>query len=206
MLMFALLSGLPARADIAATNLASPGIHISPGPEDGRIAYATAYLLEHLSFSRHPLDAKFASDFFDFYLEALDPQHLHFLQSDLADFERYRTNLSHLTLTANSQADVTPAFEIFERFIQRLQQRMAYADDLLQHEKFDFTSDERITINRHELPYPKDLAEARQLWRERLRFEYLQEKLGLEDAKKKQAGGTNGNVSFKFDNDLTNQD
>src|ERR1019366_950587 len=110
---------------------------------------------------------------------------------DLADFERYRTNLNHLTLTTNHQADVTPAFEIFARFIERLQQRVAYADDLLQHEKFDFKSDERIAINRHDLPYPKDLDEARQLWRERLRFEYLQEKLGLEDAKKNKAAGTN---------------
>ena len=194
MLMLALCAGLPVRADTAATRRAGGEIRISPGPEDGRIAFATAYLLEHLSFSHHPLDAKYASEFFDSYLEALDPQHLHFLQTDLADFERYRTNLDHLTITTNGQADVTPAFKIFARFIERLQQRVAYVDDLLQHEKFEFNSDERIVVNRHDLPYPKDMDEARQLWRQRLRFEYLQEKLGLEDAKKNKAAGTNVNA------------
>src|SRR5262249_31171924 len=33
--------------------------------------------------------------------------------------------------------------------------------------------------------YPKDMDEARQLWRERLRYEYLQEHLAKIDAKKK---------------------
>jgi carboxyl-terminal processing protease len=185
--MLALCAGLSARADIAANNSAGGEIHIGPGPEDGRIAFATAVLLEHLNFSHHPLDAKYSSEFFDSYLESLDPQHLHFLQTDLADFERYRTNLDHLTITANRKADVNPAFEVFDRFIERLHQRAAYADDLLQHEKFEFNSDERIAVNRHEMPYPKDMDEAKQLWRQRLRFEYLQEKLGLEDAKKNKA-------------------
>ncbi|HEX4644923.1 MAG TPA: carboxy terminal-processing peptidase, partial [Verrucomicrobiae bacterium] len=35
-------------------------------------------------------------------------------------------------------------------------------------------------LNRKNLPYPKDLDEARQLWRERVRYEYLQEKLNQE--------------------------
>src|SRR5438046_1197813 len=45
--------------------------------------------------------------------------------------------------------------------------------------------DGQIAVNRHELPYPKDLQEADGLWRERLRFEYLQERLGKIDARKK---------------------
>jgi carboxyl-terminal processing protease len=194
MLMFACCAGLPVRAEIAATDRAGSEIHISPGPEDGRIAFKTAQMLEYLHFSHHPLDATYGSQFMDFYLEALDSQHLQFLQTDLADFERYRTNLNHLTLTTNRQADVNPAFEIFARFIERLQQHVAYVNDLLQHEKFEFNSNERITLNRHELPYPKDLDEAKQIWRERLRFEYLQEKLGLEDSKKNKAAGTNTNA------------
>src|SRR2546429_5276634 len=50
------------------------------------------------------------------------------------------------------------------------------AEELLKTEKFTFDSDERIAINRHELPYPKDLQEAKALWRDRQRIEYLHEK------------------------------
>ena len=184
MLAFCLSLPVSLFAENAATNHPIGDIHINPGPEDGRIAYLTARMLENFHFSHHPLDATYASEFFDFYLESLDPQHLHFLQSDLAEFETYRTNLDHLMINSQRRADVTPAFAIFNRFVQRLKQRSDYADDLLQHEKFTFNTDERIAINRKDLPYPKDLAEAKQLWRQRLRFEYLQEKLGLEDARK----------------------
>jgi len=34
-----------------------------------------------------------------------------------------------------------------------------------------------MPISRREEPYPKDLTEAKQLWRQRVRYEYLQEKL-----------------------------
>src|SRR5258708_16794195 len=89
-----------------------------------------------------------------------------------------------MTVTRRGVADTTHACEIFNRFIERLQQRVAYADELLKGDKFDFATDERITINRHESPYPADLNEAKKLWRERLRFEYLQERLGKIDARK----------------------
>ena len=98
------------------------------------------------------------SELLDRYLEALDPQHLHFIQADLEEFAHYRTNLDHLTKGRN-MADTHPACEIFQRFVLRLQERVAYAEELLKTEKFTFDSDERIAINRHELSYPKDLTE-----------------------------------------------
>ena len=69
----------------------------APGPDDARIAYVVAGLLEHHHFLQHPFDDEFSSKFLDRYLETLDPQHLHFTQEDLAEFERYRTRLDNLT-------------------------------------------------------------------------------------------------------------
>src|SRR5438552_12174609 len=165
-------------------NADKPANHaqITPGPLDGRIAAVAASLLQQWHYSKQEFNGSVSSKFLDRYLEALDPQHLHFTQPDLAQFESYRTNLGEMTLTS---ADTHPACEIFNRFMQRLQQRAAYVDQLLKQETFTFDSDERITVNRHELPYPKDLDEAKRLWRERLRFEYLQEKLGKLGEKKK---------------------
>jgi carboxyl-terminal processing protease len=160
---------------------------IKPGPFDGRVAFLTAGLLEGIHFSHHPFDSTISSKFLDRYLESLDPQHLHFLQADIAEFEQYRTNLDHLTLTPQRVANVQPAFVIFSRFFQRLQQQVEYVDDLLQNEDFKFDSDERVPINRKESPYPKDLTEARQLWRQRLLNDYLQEKMALEDPAKPKA-------------------
>jgi carboxyl-terminal processing protease len=156
-----------------------------PGPNDGAIAYVAARVLEGSHFLRHKLDDEFSAKFFDRYIETFDPQHVHFTEADLAEFGSYRTNLDDLTITRRGVADLTPAYTIFARFLQRLEQRVTYAETLLKNEKFQFDDDERILLNRKDAPYPRDLDEARQLWRQRLRFEYLQEKLGQPDTKKK---------------------
>jgi carboxyl-terminal processing protease len=161
---------------------------LTPGPLDGQIAYVTASMLQKYQYLRQPFDDTVSSKFLDRYLETLDPQHLHFLQSDIADFEIYRTNLNKLTLPDGVGApSARPATVIFNRFVQRLEQRVAYADELLKNEKFTFDADERISVIRKDAPYPKDLVEAKKLWRDRLRYEYLQEKLGKDETKKKAA-------------------
>jgi carboxyl-terminal processing protease len=158
---------------------------VTPGPTDGPIACLTARMLEELHYLKQPFDHSVSSKFLDRYMESFDPQHVHFTQADRAQFEHYRETLGDLTITPRGVADTRPACEIFNRFMERLQQRVAYADELLKNEKFTFDGDERILVNRKDQPYPKDLTEAKQLWRERLRFEYLQEHMGKIDAKKK---------------------
>ena len=163
------------------TNAFAP---LKPGPEDGQIAFTTAEMLQHSQFLRRSFDEKVSSKFFDRYLETYDPDHLHFLQADIADFEHYRTNLHRLTLR-RKRPDTSPACEIFNRFMERLEQQVACVDELLDHERFTFDTDERVVINRKDLPYPRNLDEARKLWRDRLRAEYLQEKLAQSGSRKK---------------------
>jgi carboxyl-terminal processing protease len=175
----------PAR--LAATNnpTSTATRLLVPGQNDGSIAYVTARLLERNHFLHRRLDDELSAIFFDRYLETLDPQHLHFTQQDVAEFDRYRERLDNLTLARTGVADTSPAYEIFNRFVERLAQRVACADEWLKNEKFDFAADERMLANRREAPYPGDLDEAKQLWRQRLRYEYLQEKIGRHGAKKK---------------------
>ena len=181
-------------AAAAACDLATNGFHlITPGPVDGQIATIAACLLTNLHYLKKPFDESVSSQFLDRYLETLDPRHDHFTKGDLAEFARYRTNLNHLTIPGRRPGDTRPACEIFNRFMERLEQHTAYAEDLLKHEKFAFDTDERITINRKGLPYPADLDEARQLWKERLRFEYLQELLGKIGARKKNVAAATKN-------------
>src|SRR5262245_28926940 len=148
-----------AEASAKCTN----AIRLTPGPLDGRIAAVTASLLEQWHYSHLPFDRALSTRFFDRYVEALDPQHLHFTQADLAQLDRYRTNLGDLTINGKAAGDTKPACEVFNCFVERLQQRVGYVDELLKTETFTFDGDERIIINRHELPYPKDLTEAKKL-------------------------------------------
>lgn len=169
-------------ATVGKTNAAKA---LAPSPDDGEIAYVTARALEQGHYRQHPFDNDYSEKFFDRYLESLDPQRLHFTQEDLKEFAQYRDKLDNLTLGKRRAADTTPAYLIFNRFRERLDQRAAYVVELLKNEKFEFDTDEQITVNRKDEPYPLDLDEARQLWRQRLRSEYLQEKIARYAAKQK---------------------
>lgn len=150
---------------------------LKPGPNDPRIAHVAARLLEEYHYSQRPLDTQLSKDFFDNYVDSLDPRHENFLQADLAEFDIYRTNLDKLTI-ARGAADLTPAFAIYNRYAERYQQHVQYVNELLKNEKFKFNvPDEKISVDRRKAPFPKDLTEAKELWRQRLRYEYLQEKL-----------------------------
>jgi len=168
-----------------ATETAEVSNRLAPGPSDPEIGYVTARLLEQHHFVQHPLDDGFSEKFFERYIETLDPQKLHFTQADLKEFASYRTNLDNLTVGRRRAADTSPAYQIFNRFRERLEQRVNYAQELLKNEKFAFDTEERALINRRDAEPPADINEARQLWRQRLRGEYLQEKLAKYAAKKK---------------------
>ena len=153
---------------------------LAPGPNDARIAYVTARLLEEFHYSQQLLDTAISEKFFDGYLETLDPRHENFLQSDIAEFMHYRTNLDVFTIGTNGTANLAPAYEIYRRYLERIQQHADCVNGLLQEDRFKFNTDEHIFLDRHRAPYPKDLGEAKQLWSQRLRYEYLQEKLSRE--------------------------
>jgi carboxyl-terminal processing protease len=185
--------------DIPDTTNAVPA-RLEPGPNDPRIAYVTARLLVESHYSQLPFDAEMSAKFFDAYLESLDPSREDFLQSDLDEFAHYRTNLDALTIGGRGKADLTPAYDIFQRFLERLQQHVAYVDDLLKEDKFSFTGDDRILIDRRHAPYPKDLDDAKQIWRDQLRYQYLQEKLSRETQSANAA--TNSTVKISATNDI----
>jgi carboxyl-terminal processing protease len=150
---------------------------LEPGPDDKLIARAAATYLERGHYLQQPFDDDVSSKFLDKYLDALDPAHMLFLQTDLEEFEKWRTKLDDLTLKVR---DTSPAEVIFNRFIVRLGQQVQYITNLIATEKFEFTGNERYTPNRKDLPRPKDILEAQKLWRERVRFEWLSETLNKE--------------------------
>lgn len=171
------------RVDLIDKTLLAPapkqfGVPLIPGPNDSNITKTAAAILERVHYLRQPIDDEVSSKFLGEYLDSpyLDYAHIYFIQSDLDEFENYRTQLDDLT---TREGDTTAARVIFTRFLERLQQQYDYVTHLLETEKFDFTGTGRFVINRKTLPRPKDLAEARQLWRDRLRHEYLSEKLSI---------------------------
>ena len=128
---------------------------LKPGGDAPRTAYVAARLLEEYQYLQHPLDKELSVKFFDGYIDSLDPRHEYFLQSDLAEFAAFRTNLDTLTIGGpHGTADLSPAFAIYQRYQDRFLQRSAYVDELLQQDKFKFNTDEKIQLDRRHEPFP----------------------------------------------------
>lgn len=147
------------------------------GPNDSNIVRLTSEILRLQHFLKLPFDRELSEKFYDRYLDAMDPQHIFFTQEDLREFEPYRDRLHTLTL---EKGDTQPARRIFVRFRERLEQQHELVTQLLKENHFSFAGDDCYTVNRKKEPRPANLDEAKKLWRERLRYEYLQEKLAKE--------------------------
>jgi carboxyl-terminal processing protease len=151
-----------------------PSQALDQAATNAEITRLTSKILEKSQFAHHPLDDELAGKFLDRYLDALDGQHMVFLQSDVEGFSRFRSTLAQAT---RRDGDISPAHAIFARYLERLDQRAAYIAELLRTEHFDFTGNEHYTYDRKNAPRPIDLAAAQQLWHQHLRSEYLREKL-----------------------------
>ncbi len=105
---------------------------------------------------------------FDQYLRVLDPNREYFLASDIRDFERYRDHLEEALRTS----ELEPAFEIFNRYVRRVGERAEHARSLL-NETFDFTVDESYQFDRSEADWAADQAELDEIWRKRVKNDWL---------------------------------
>ncbi len=82
----------------------------------------TTKILESSQFAHQRLDDELAGRFLDRYLDTLDGGRMVFLQSDEEEFARFRSQLAQAT---RRSGDTSPAQIIFQRYLERLDQRAA---------------------------------------------------------------------------------
>jgi len=141
--------------------------------EKRQVVTAVSRLLEQGHYTREKLNDEMSAKFLESYLRMLDYNRLYFLQSDIDEFQKkYGTALDDALL----RGDLEPAEAIYNRYKQRLEARIK-SNLALIDKPHDFTSDRTVQINRQKAEWPKDQAEADQLWADRIEAELLQEQL-----------------------------
>ena len=148
------------------------GKPLQPTPDASAITGLTVKLFEHAHYSHHKLDAEAAKRFLDRYIESLDYNRLFFLQSDLKGFDAFLPLLVERTRVGDTQ----PGFDIFARYQQRIDEAVTVAKEALK-QPMKFDGKETIVIDRTKAPWPADEAERAKLWRERVKYDLLQESL-----------------------------
>ncbi len=145
---------------------------LKPAVQDAKAARLAAELLSRYHYKAVPLDDALSSKMFDQYLKALDPEKLYFLQSDVDRMGVERTRLDDAILTE----DLRAPFEMFNLYERRAAERMTYSRSLLQM-GFDFRGNETLQIDRKNQPWPATEAQLRELWRGRVKNDWLRLRL-----------------------------
>ncbi|MEI6279777.1 MAG: carboxy terminal-processing peptidase [Verrucomicrobiae bacterium] len=144
-------------------------------PDSGQVALAVARWLEQAHYSRQKLDEAMSQKLLMTYIESIDLDYnrMYFTRADVEEFQnKYGNNLAEYIF----RGDLSPAQEIYARFRQRVEDRVASNKKLAQ-KKYDFSRTETVQVNRQKASWPNDMAEADKLWKDRVEAELLQEHL-----------------------------
>ena len=151
---------------------------LKPAPEEAHAAHLAAELLARYHYKAMPVDSALSKKIFDQYLKSLDPEKLFFVQADISQFSGDRTKLGDAIL----KEDLSAPFAIFNLFEQRAAERFAYARTLLKS-GFDFQQNESYQFSREKEAWPETETEMRELWRKRVKSDWLRLKLAGKDDK-----------------------
>ncbi|AWV06224.1 carboxy terminal-processing peptidase [Marilutibacter maris] len=178
-LFCALLLTLPlahsAWADDAAQTVAKAGPAATAFSATQDQANAAKLVYGLLSDSRYayrpkPLDDALSADMYKRYLESLDGGKQFFTAADIARFDRWKLRLDD----ALKSGELDPAYAMFATYRQRVDERVAFARELLKDDgAFDFSGDDRYEYDREDAPWAADSAELDTLWRQSVRNDWL---------------------------------
>lgn len=155
---------------------------LKPDMQQSVVAKSLVELIENFHYQKVVVDDAFSSIVFDEYLKALDGGKSYFLQSDIADFEKFR-----LTMDDDVRSgDLSVPFYIFNVYQKRYNDRVNFALKEIE-KKFNFTSNDTYTYDREKLPWLKSESESNSLWSKRIKYEMLNLRItGTEEAKIKE--------------------
>jgi carboxyl-terminal processing protease len=169
--------------------LSLPGLatsieELKPTAEQSKAVIDLVEKLDKEHYRDQAFNDALSSRYLDEYLKSLDSAKNFFLQSDIAEFEKYRKNFDD----SYKKGQLDTSFAIYNRFnkrmIERLEKVIKELDD--PKTKFDFDVEESIVIDREKAIWPTTAAEADKLWHQYLKSNLLNSMLSdkaLEESK-----------------------
>ncbi|MCJ9749917.1 carboxy terminal-processing peptidase [Neorhizobium sp. BETTINA12A] len=151
---------------------------LSPLQGQAQAAHLSAQLLTRYAYKPVPLNDALSVKIINRFIKSLDPDRMLFLQADIDKFMAGSAKIDDAIV----QEDLDIPFSIFNVYAQRVVDRMTYARSLLK-QNFDFSVRESYSFLRDEEPWPQSEQERNELWRKRVKGDWLRLKLaGKADA------------------------
>ncbi|MEO8498022.1 MAG: S41 family peptidase, partial [Planctomycetota bacterium] len=166
---FGYLFGFVLFGGLSAAWLTLPAAPLDgPGRSDRRVTKTVEWYMEQEHLSRHPLDDEISTRAMKAFLEGFDPRKMYFLQSDVDEFMQKERLLDN----EFKDGDVRFAYTVFNRFLQRLDERVVLVASLVDQPQ-DYTVDESIVTDPDALSYPRTAEEVHDRWRKLVKLNLL---------------------------------
>ncbi len=133
--------------------------------KDKLLLQVITYVLERGHFNPQDMNDEFSMEVYSDYLDNLDPLKRYFYQSDIDEFEKYKTEID----------DQIKAYDLsffnltHERLLQRIEEAKVIYKEVLS-KPFDYTIDEEFSSDYDKSPYVKTKKEMKERWRKQLKF------------------------------------
>ena len=151
---------------------------LKPVPHEAQAARLASEVLTRYHYKAMPLDDALSAKVFDQYLKNLDSEKVLFLQADIDQLSVHRATLGEAIL----KQDLSAPFAIFNLYQRRAAERFTHARALLRT-GFDFRQIESYQFVRDKESWPKTEAEMGELWRKRVKNDWLRLRLAGKDDK-----------------------
>lgn len=152
--------------DLAADDTEKFG---QPSRSEKTVSRLIAKLMQRDHLSRKPLDDKISQRAFDMYVKMLDPMKVYFLQSDIDEFSsKWRESIDDNM----KKGEYEIAFEIFSRFLDRVNERSQLAVELVDSD-FDYSLDEEIATDQDDVTFAANEDEVKDRWRKRIKYNLM---------------------------------
>ncbi|MEE3634804.1 MULTISPECIES: carboxy terminal-processing peptidase [Pseudomonas] len=177
----ALLIGLGSLPLVGNAYAANSWDKLQPDRDEVVASLNVVELLKRHHYSKPPLNDARSVIIYDSYLKLLDPARSYFLASDIAEFDKWKTQFDDFLKSGN----LDPGFTIYKRYLDRVKSRLDFT--LAQLDKgvdsIDFNTQETLLVDRKDAPWLKNEAELDDLWRKRLKDEVLRLKIAGKEPK-----------------------
>jgi carboxyl-terminal processing protease len=160
-----------------ALDVRSPPV-LAPLQQQAQAARLSAQFLARYGYRPVPLDDALSVKITTRFIKSLDPDRMLFLQPDIDKVMADSAKIDD----AIKREDLQIPFSIFTMYQQRVVGRMEYARNLLE-QNFDFGVQDSYSLLRDDAPWPQSETESDDLWRKRVKGDWLRLKLaGKTDA------------------------
>ena len=141
---------------------------LSVSPAHERAIELINYFVQRYHYRTTTLNDDLSSRILDRFIQSMDANHSFFVSGDIEEFEQMRFSIDdHLR---NQRLE--PIYGLFELYRTRVAERLVLAEQLLDR-GFELDINEDYQFDRTEAPWAIDQAELADIWRKRVKNDYL---------------------------------